>query len=174
MALAALKIWASNEILTASDLNAEFANIRNNALSLISPLTANLDFGGFQAVALIPSAVAPATPVAHTIYRDSIVKGWVKFSVAGVIDEDLNVSSVTDNGAGDWTINWALAFSSAEYAIVCGLSGETARTPSLIPCIGLDPTTTVARFYTITSDAGLVGDPVQGGARMHAIAIGSQ
>lgn len=45
MALSRLKTWVS-EILTASDLNGEFNNILNNALSLISPLTGNLDFGG--------------------------------------------------------------------------------------------------------------------------------
>lgn len=43
MALARLKSWVSLEVLTAADLNAEFNNILNNALSLISPLTGNLD-----------------------------------------------------------------------------------------------------------------------------------
>ena len=34
--------------MAASDLNAEFDSILNNALSLISPLTASLDAGGFD------------------------------------------------------------------------------------------------------------------------------
>lgn len=43
MALSRVKSWIANEVLTASDLNAEFNNILNNALSLISPLTGNLN-----------------------------------------------------------------------------------------------------------------------------------
>ena len=47
MALARVKTWGS-EILNASDLNAEFDNILNNATSLISPLIASLDVAGFD------------------------------------------------------------------------------------------------------------------------------
>jgi len=42
MALARIKIWGV-EVLTDTDLNAEFNNILNNALNLISPLTGDLD-----------------------------------------------------------------------------------------------------------------------------------
>lgn len=48
MALARVKTWISGEVLTASDLNAEFNNILSNARSLISPLTASLDMDGFE------------------------------------------------------------------------------------------------------------------------------
>src|SRR3990167_991259 len=128
MAISRVKVWIAEKLLSA-DLNAEFNNIINNATSLISPLTGNLDFGGFNAVGLIPSTDAPATPVANTLYRDSIVKGWVKFDATGAIEDDLNVSSITDSAAGTWVINWATAFSGADYAIVVGLSGESGNTP---------------------------------------------
>ena len=42
MAISRAKTWVK-EVLTFADLNAEFDNIINNALSLISPLTGNLD-----------------------------------------------------------------------------------------------------------------------------------
>jgi hypothetical protein len=66
------------------------------------------------------SGAAPATPVANRIYTDSIVKGWVETSGAGAwtIDADVNVASITDNGTGDFTVNWATPFSSANYAVV--------------------------------------------------------
>lgn len=48
MALSALKTWIANEVLTASDLNGMNTNILNNALSLISPLTGNLDVNNNQ------------------------------------------------------------------------------------------------------------------------------
>ena len=44
MALSRIKVWVYEKLL-ATDLNAEFNNILNSALSLISPLTGNLDAG---------------------------------------------------------------------------------------------------------------------------------
>lgn len=48
-----------------------------------------------------------------------VVKGWVNFTGTGTvtINDQHNVSSITDNGTGDYTINWSTAFSSAYYAI---------------------------------------------------------
>ena len=46
MSLARVKVWIAGEVLTASELNAEFNNILNNPVSLISPLTATLDLDG--------------------------------------------------------------------------------------------------------------------------------
>ncbi|MGH9876204.1 MAG: hypothetical protein ACRD5H_01070 [Nitrososphaerales archaeon] len=63
---------------------------------------------------------APAVPTRNVVYSDSIVKGWVETSGAGLwtIDDDLNVSSITDNAVGDFTINWATSFASANYVII--------------------------------------------------------
>ena len=49
MALSRLKTWIS-EVLTAADLNAEFNNILNNPMSLISPLTGALDVDGKEII----------------------------------------------------------------------------------------------------------------------------
>lgn len=71
-------------------------------------------------------AVAPATPAARTIYYDSIVSAWCRFTTsAGVpsITKDFNISSITDNGAGDFTFNFATNIGSANYAPVFGTSG---------------------------------------------------
>lgn len=50
MSLARLKTWVLGEVLSASDLNAEFNNILDNAASLISPALANLDLDGFTLI----------------------------------------------------------------------------------------------------------------------------
>lgn len=50
MALAALKTWSAGEVLTAADLNAEFANLYNNLLTALNPLTGNLDMDGFEII----------------------------------------------------------------------------------------------------------------------------
>jgi len=68
-----------------------------------------------------------STPKANTLYRENIVKGWVSFDGTGTvrIRDRFNVSSITDNGTGDFTVNWANAFSSANYAVAITL-GQTA------------------------------------------------
>lgn len=58
MALARLTVWSASQVLTASALNGEFNNILNSALSLISPLTSNLDFGGFRLITLATGTVS--------------------------------------------------------------------------------------------------------------------
>ena len=50
MSLARVKTWSSGEVLTASDLNAEYNNILNNARDLISPLTGSLDMNGLELI----------------------------------------------------------------------------------------------------------------------------
>jgi len=45
-------------------------------------------------------------------------KAWVKWGITSTIDASAGVSSITDNGTGDWTVNWSTAFSSANYAAV--------------------------------------------------------
>ena len=58
MSLARVKTWAASEVLTAADLNAEFNNILNNPIALISPLTANIAAGGFKITGLGAASTA--------------------------------------------------------------------------------------------------------------------
>src|SRR3990167_7310004 len=61
MALAAVKTFIANEVLLAADLNALNTNILDNALSLISPWTANMDAGGFRLITLGAGTVGSPT-----------------------------------------------------------------------------------------------------------------
>ena len=47
MAISRLHTWAAGEVLLASELNAEFNNILNNAADLVSPFTKAISMGGF-------------------------------------------------------------------------------------------------------------------------------
>jgi hypothetical protein len=49
----------------------------------------------------------------------SEVKAWVNFNGTGTvaIRASLNVSSITDNGTGDYTVNFTTAISDANYAV---------------------------------------------------------
>lgn len=59
-----------------------------------------------------------STPLT-TIVNGS-VKAWVNFNGTGTvaIRASSNVSSITDNGAGNYSPNWASSFSDSSYAVV--------------------------------------------------------
>ena len=60
-----------------------------------------------------------------TDYPD-VVKGWLNYNGStNTINDQYNVSSVTDNGTGDFTVNWSTAFSSANYSVVGTASGTS-------------------------------------------------
>lgn len=48
MALSAVKTWIAAEVLYASDLNAEFANLYNNGENLCTPATKAHDMNGYE------------------------------------------------------------------------------------------------------------------------------
>lgn len=56
-------------------------------------------------------------------FHPSAPKAWVSFSGTGTpaILASYNVSSITDNGTGNWTINFLNPLSSANYAVVATL-----------------------------------------------------
>lgn len=69
MALARVKEWVAQEVLTADDQNDEFDNILDNALSLISPLTGSLAAGGFDITGLDELALNDAATDASAAGR---------------------------------------------------------------------------------------------------------
>jgi hypothetical protein len=56
-------------------------------------------------------------------------KAWVNFNGTGTvaIRASYNVSSITDNGTGDYTINFTNAFADVNYAVI-GTSRSTSST----------------------------------------------
>lgn len=58
MAISRVITWSAGQTLTAAALNAEFDNILNNALSLVSPWTANMAAGGFRLTGLSLGSVS--------------------------------------------------------------------------------------------------------------------
>lgn len=62
------------------------------------------------------SDTARAVTPGRQQFHPSAVKGWAKWQVDGTIDASYNVTSITDTGTGDFTVNWATDFSSANYA----------------------------------------------------------
>jgi hypothetical protein len=52
-------------------------------------------------------------------------RAWVNFNGTGTvaIRASGNVTSITDNGTGDYTVNFTTAMSDANYGVTCGFSG---------------------------------------------------
>lgn len=90
------------------------------------------------------------------------VKAWVNFNGTGTpaIRASMNVTSITDNGAGDYTINFTTAMSDANYATVVTamrVSGNTAAQAFIRETT--TPTTALVRIGT-TNQGGTAVDPL--------------
>tara|TARA_B100001113_G_scaffold317498_1_gene284949 strand:- start:322 stop:645 length:324 start_codon:yes stop_codon:yes gene_type:complete len=61
------------------------------------------------------------------IFSEQVARAWVNFNGEGTLAlrDNYNVSSVTDNGTGDYTINYSVSMSNDDYCVV-GLSGDSA------------------------------------------------
>ena len=69
---------------------------------------------------------APVAPAINTIYSDNIVKGWCIFdgALADPItcEDEFNVTTVTDNSTGNYTVNWDRDFANTDYIVLCNAS----------------------------------------------------
>jgi len=111
------------------------------------------------------------TLVANTINTDTglfstnnaysgIAKAWVLYNGVGQsIYGSFNVSSVTRNAAGDYTINYTTAMPNINYSALISTSANSGS--NLIANIYTDaagntvaPTTTTTRIVTLTRSAG--------------------
>ena len=98
---------------------------------------------------------APSGVLATQNGMTGIAKAWVAFNggngnTAGTITASFNVSSITVNGTGDYTINFTSALSSASYS-VCGTSSRSDPNNgpfSLAVNVTTTPTTGLVRVST--------------------------
>mgnify|MGYP000665024385 CR=1 FL=1 len=79
------------------------------------------------------------------------VKAWVNFDGASggtvAIRDSYNVTSITDNGTGDYTVNYTAALSNANYAILT-TGSNTDGLVTGVRTASAAPTTTTARLFT--------------------------
>ena len=86
--------------------------------------------------------------------QKQIAKAWVNFdgtTSPGTIRSSYNVSSVTKNGTGDYTVNFATAMSDANYAGLISF-GYVAAGQNYWPIYVVSQTTTQIRMYQYASD----------------------
>jgi hypothetical protein len=105
-----------------------------------------------------------STPSNATVPVDTVVNGtakaWVNFNGTGTvaIRRAFNVASITDNGTGDYTVNFTTAMPDANYCFQA--NGYTSKTfnennSSIVR------TTTAIRMATRESSSNAFTDPAQ-------------
>ena len=91
-----------------------------------------------------------------------IAKAYALFTPAGVVTKASNVSSVTDVGAGSWTVNFTTAFaSSTSYNGVCACDGAAGTNLAAI-IGGITRTASASSVQTINSGNTANVDPASG------------
>jgi len=107
------------------------------------------------AVAGTTTLTLPATT--GTVLNDATVgvcRAWVNFNGTSTvaIRASFNVTSITDNGTGDYTVNFTTAISDANYS-TCGTSGAGATYQAVVvsPYAFSTQTTSAMRFRTFGS-----------------------
>lgn len=86
--------------------------------------------------------LGPVSAVRYPL-QEEMVGGWVNFNGTGTVAifANFNVSSITDNAQGDWTVNWAVPFLSTNYALsLLGRYDAAGATGSLAIKTGTVPT----------------------------------
>ena len=84
----------------------------------------------------------------------TLCRAWVNFNGTGTvaIRASFNVSSITDNGTGDYTVNFTTAMPDTNYAVVFGRGAAGASRP-LYYSDGATYSTTAVRINAATSAA---------------------
>jgi hypothetical protein len=93
-------------------------------------------------------------PGGTTLYPEYKCRAWVNFNGTGTvaIRASGNVSSITDNGTGDYTVNFTTAMPDANYALT-GAGGNDGEIFSYRDFTSFPPTTTAVRV-AVTNSAG--------------------
>jgi hypothetical protein len=110
-----------------------------------------------QAAVLGANASIMSTPVGTA--PGYMARAWVNFNGTGTvaIRASGNVTSITDNGTGDYTVNFTTALADANYAANCSTVYTSTTRESVTFFVGT-PSTTAIRLvtgYTYTSPGAI-------------------
>lgn len=98
------------------------------------------------------AATAPVFKDGNGTQIGTLCRAWVNFNGTGTvaIRASFNVSSITDNGTGDYTVNFTNALPDANYGWACS-GGRNANDGNVANQSVATPTTTAFRFVTMNS-----------------------
>ena len=99
-----------------------------------------------------------------TDQQQGLAKAWVNFNGTGTvaIRDSFNVSSITDNGTGDYTINFTSALANANYVITGSSGGQSSTSNGGVYQYdqATAKTTSAFRMITITTSGGITDTPI--------------
>ena len=104
-------------------------------------------------------------------FDPSAAKGWVRFTITGTISASQNISSVDDDGVGDWGVNWAKAFSTANYAVVVSVSNISGEDTGVIAFLDSQAAGAVEISCINENTTQTIDDPTGG---IYLVAFGDQ
>lgn len=106
------------------------------------------------------SSTAVYTSPGTQQYHTSASKAWVMFNGTGTVAilASYNVSSITDNGTGDYTVNFTTSFSSANYGIagICQRTNGNNGNGLLGLSNSANPTASACRVTTADAATGFI------------------
>jgi hypothetical protein len=110
------------------------------------------------------TSVAPAAPASLSTASGSApsysARAWVNFNGTSTVSirASGNVSSITDNGTGDYTVNFTTAMPDANYTVVTNArSAGSALTGT--PAYDAINTTAAIKMFTFSTPSGSQVDP---------------
>ena len=91
-----------------------------------------------------------------TLYKGYLCRAWVNFNGTGTvaIRASGNVSSITDNGTGDYTVNFTTAMPDANYTVVGTANQVVAVNRCLVISGSLSTARTASAAFMIVADTG--------------------
>lgn len=97
-----------------------------------------------------------------TTEQGQLCKAWVNFNGTGAvaIRAAYNVSSIADNGTGDYTVNFTTALADANYSCTVGAGTDSGSSVSgsWAHSVGFARTSSSIRFRTSRPDTGALTD----------------
>ena len=88
-------------------------------------------------------------------------KAWVNFNGTGTvaIRAAFNVTSITDNGTGDYTVNFTTALEDANYSVLALLDNTAANSGAVIVAASQTGSFTASSIRILSRNAGAAASP---------------
>lgn len=112
------------------------------------------------AVKSLTAGTPPSIKDSTGVETGQFCRAWVNFNGAGTvaIRDSFNVSSITDNGTGDYTINFTNALPNANYAVVLTTGDFNSSNQVRTMCVSSNAAPTTATCRISNQVVGLGGD----------------
>ena len=145
---------SSNGLQLVSDSSGEI-QIQSNGVTIATINSSGLSMTGGKTVSGVDS-LSTATGSAPSYSA----RAWVNFNGTGTvaIRESGNVSSITDNGTGDYTLNFTTAMSDANYSAI-GTGGDGSVSGGGVRIAGADVYTTSSFRFPVRNADNALTDP---------------